>query len=187
MMPIWKDTSYFDSPSKQMSNDDPKSVVDDKKEDEDGSYDDIEKSQDDSITKQHNTADQHVNTASLRLNTGATHFESINDEHEPEIDLGNIPTSYAVPTTPHTRIHKDHPLQNVIGDMQSSVQTRRMKEPIPDHGFLSVIYEGKNHKDLHTCLFACFLSQEKPKRITKALSDPDWIEAMQEELLQFKL
>ncbi|GJY72356.1 putative ribonuclease H-like domain-containing protein [Tanacetum coccineum] len=54
-------------------------------------------------------------------------------------------------------------------------------------GFLSAIYEGKTHKDLHTCLFTCFLSQEEPKRVFKALSDPAWVEAMQEELLQFKL
>ncbi|GKE79430.1 hypothetical protein Tco_1545550, partial [Tanacetum coccineum] len=49
------------------------------------------------------------------------------------------------------------------------------------------IYKGKTHQDLHTCLFACFLSQEEPKRVSKALSDPAWVEAMQEELLQFKL
>ncbi|GJV86634.1 putative ribonuclease H-like domain-containing protein [Tanacetum coccineum] len=54
-------------------------------------------------------------------------------------------------------------------------------------GFVGAIYEGKTHQDLHTCLFACFLSQEEPKRVSKALSDPAWVEAMQEELLQFKL
>ncbi|GKC69685.1 putative ribonuclease H-like domain-containing protein [Tanacetum coccineum] len=32
-----------------------------------------------------------------------------------------------------------------------------------------------------------FLSQEEPKRISQALRDPAWVEAMQEELLQFKL
>ncbi|GKC19900.1 putative ribonuclease H-like domain-containing protein [Tanacetum coccineum] len=31
------------------------------------------------------------------------------------------------------------------------------------------------------------LIQEEPKRVSKALSDPAWVEAMQEELLQFKL
>ncbi|GJZ99618.1 putative ribonuclease H-like domain-containing protein [Tanacetum coccineum] len=62
-----------------------------------------------------------------------------------------------------------------------------MKEPNPEQGFLSAIYEAKTHEDLHTCLFACFLSQEEPKRVSKALSDPAWVEAMQEELLQFKL
>ncbi|GJS24137.1 hypothetical protein Tco_0452769, partial [Tanacetum coccineum] len=54
-------------------------------------------------------------------------------------------------------------------------------------GFLGAIYEGKTHQDLHTYLFACFLSQEEPKQVSKALSDPAWVEAMQEELLQFKL
>ncbi|GKF06391.1 putative ribonuclease H-like domain-containing protein, partial [Tanacetum coccineum] len=70
-------------------------------------------------------------------------------------------------------IHKDHPIDHVIGDVQSSVQTRRMTTSYSKLGF-------------HTCLFACFLSQEEPKRVSKALSDPAWVEAMQEELLQFK-
>ncbi|GJW21447.1 putative ribonuclease H-like domain-containing protein [Tanacetum coccineum] len=209
------DASYFDSPLKDVGNDEPKSADDERKV-QDGpndENDDKDKLEDDSSLKEDNTAEPHVNTASPEINTGSsevntvvspvnttnpedvmgpshsfedTHLESFNHEDEQDVDLGNILNSYAVPTTPHTRIHKDHPFENVIGDMQSLVQTRRMKEPILDHGFLSVIYEGKNHRDLHTCLFACFLSQEEPKRISKALSDPDWIEAMQDELLQNK-
>ncbi|GJW60335.1 putative ribonuclease H-like domain-containing protein [Tanacetum coccineum] len=35
---------------------------------------------------------------------------------------------------------------------------------INEQGFISVVYEGKTHEDLHTCLFACFLSQEEPKK-----------------------
>ncbi|GJT35243.1 ribonuclease H-like domain-containing protein [Tanacetum coccineum] len=93
-----------------------------------------------------------------------------NDEDEPEVDLGNIPKSYAVPTTPNTRIHKDHLIKTVIGDMQSSIQTRRMTKPTSEQGFLSAVYKGKTHEDLHTCLFACFLSQEEQKRIFKALT-----------------
>ncbi|GJW91964.1 hypothetical protein Tco_0169517 [Tanacetum coccineum] len=62
-----------------------------------------------------------------------------------------------------------------------------MTKTINDQGFISVVYEGKTHKDLHTYLFACFLSQEEPNRIAKDLSDSTWVEAMQEELLQFKL
>ncbi|GJV17399.1 hypothetical protein Tco_1362722 [Tanacetum coccineum] len=69
-----------------------------------------------------------------------------------------------VPTTPHTRIHKDHPIDHVIGDVQSSVQTRRMTTSYSELGFLSAIYEGKSHQDLHTCLFACFLSKKGTKQ-----------------------
>nr|GFA70895.1 putative ribonuclease H-like domain-containing protein [Tanacetum cinerariifolium] len=43
------------------------------------------------------------------------------------------------------------------------------------------------NEDFHTCMFACFLSQEESKRVHQAFKDPSWIEAMQEELLQFKM
>ncbi|GJR04391.1 hypothetical protein Tco_0527375 [Tanacetum coccineum] len=51
----------------------------------------------------------------------ATHVEFFNDKDEPEVDLRNITNSYTVATTPNTRIHKDHPIENVIGDMKTSV------------------------------------------------------------------
>ncbi|GJS39617.1 putative ribonuclease H-like domain-containing protein [Tanacetum coccineum] len=135
------------------------------------------------------------NTRSLNINIGSpivtttptetTHADYFKDETE--VDMSNISTTYPFPSTPNTRIHKDHSLDNMIGDVQSSVQTRRMTKTTNDQGFISAVYEGKTHEDLHTCLFACFLSQEEPKRIAKALSDSAWVEAMQEELLQFKL
>ncbi|GJZ41770.1 putative ribonuclease H-like domain-containing protein, partial [Tanacetum coccineum] len=37
------------------------------------------------------------------------------------------------------------------------------------------------------CLFACFLSQHEPKKISEALEDESWVDAMQEELLQFEI
>ncbi|GJS73152.1 putative ribonuclease H-like domain-containing protein [Tanacetum coccineum] len=204
VMPIWKDASYFGDAA-------PRSVADAQIQDKDGLHDEndaTEKSHDDSSLKDNGTAVQQVNTARPEINTGsrevstavpevntATPEDLVGPSHasedtqveDQEIELGNIPQSYAVPTTPHTRIHKDHPIEHVIGDVQSSVQTRRMTTSYSEQGFLSAIYEGKTHQDLHTCLFACFLSQEEPKRVSKALSDPAWVEAMQEELLQFKL
>ncbi|GJX81030.1 putative ribonuclease H-like domain-containing protein [Tanacetum coccineum] len=69
----------------------------------------------------------------------------------------------------------------------STVQTRRMSKPTSEQGFLSDVYEQKTHDTLNTCLYACFLSQIEPTSIAKALSDSSWVEAMQEELLQFKL
>ncbi|GJW33548.1 putative ribonuclease H-like domain-containing protein [Tanacetum coccineum] len=225
VMPIWKDASYFDSPSKDVGNGEPKSAADDQKQVEDGpdnKNDEKDMSKDDSSPKEVNTAGQHVNTTSPEVNTGrfklntvdpsvntassydpdspkdmfkmgashtleATHVEFFSDEDEPEVDLGNILNSYTVPTTPNTRIHKDHPIKNVIGDVKSSVQTRRMTKPTFKQGLLSAVYEQKTHDTLNTCLYACFLSQIELKSIAKALSDLSWVEAMQEELLQFKL
>ncbi|GKB98901.1 putative ribonuclease H-like domain-containing protein [Tanacetum coccineum] len=53
------------------------------------------------------------------------------------------------------------------------------------HALVSDIQKQQrnNHKDQQHCLFACFLSQEEPKKISEALKDDSWVEAMQEELL----
>ncbi|GJW65398.1 ribonuclease H-like domain-containing protein [Tanacetum coccineum] len=55
-----------------------------------------------------------------------------------------------------------------------------------DMNNLAIIVPRINHKDFQNCLFACFLSQVEPKKVIKALTDPSWIEAMQDELLQNK-
>ncbi|GJR00146.1 putative ribonuclease H-like domain-containing protein [Tanacetum coccineum] len=62
-----------------------------------------------------------------------------------------------------------------------------MSKSLEEHGFVSYIQQRTNHKDLQNWLFACFLSPEEPKKVIHALKDPTWIEAMQEELIQFKL
>ncbi|GJU53710.1 putative ribonuclease H-like domain-containing protein [Tanacetum coccineum] len=202
VMPIWKDTSYFDSPTKDVDNGEPKTADDAQKQVEDGPNNENaeqERFADDSSTKDVNAAGQHINTASPDVNTGslklnvvgpsvntASPNEQDSTEEEPEVDLGNITNSYIVPTTPNTRIHKDHPIDNVIGEVKSTVQTRRMSKPTSEQGFLSDVYEQKTHDTLNTCLYACFLSQIEPTSIAKALSDSSWVEAMQEELLQFK-
>ncbi|GJU46806.1 putative ribonuclease H-like domain-containing protein [Tanacetum coccineum] len=102
-------------------------------------------------------------------------------------DMNNLDTTIQVSPNPTTRIHKDHPLDQVIGDLQSATQTRKMSKNLEEHEFVSTIQQRTNHKDLQNCLFACFLSHEEPKKVIHALKDPSWIEAMQEELLQFKL
>ncbi|GKE65929.1 putative ribonuclease H-like domain-containing protein [Tanacetum coccineum] len=105
-----------------------------------------------------------------------------------EADLNNLETNMSVSPIPTTRIHKDHPKAQIIGEVDSAVQTRRMHKQ-NEAGLISFINKQRrtNHKDFQNCLFACFLSQMEPKKVTQALDDESWVEAMQEELLQFKL
>ncbi|GKC29823.1 hypothetical protein Tco_1037117 [Tanacetum coccineum] len=131
---------------------------------------------------------QPSSNAEKKDDEGVSKASGFSDQEQPEskIDMSNLTTPYQVPTTLNTRIYKYHSLDHVIGDIQSGVQTRGMIKNANEHGFISAVYEVKTHEDLHTCLFACFLSQEEQKRISKALSDPAWVE-MQDELLHFKL
>nr|GEW29078.1 hypothetical protein [Tanacetum cinerariifolium] len=105
------------------------------------------------------------------------------DDVGAEADFNNLETSIIVSLIPTTRVHKDHPVTQIIGDLSSATQTRSMTRVAKDQGGLSQI----NNDDFHTCMFSCFLSQEEPKRVHQALKDPSWIEAMQVELLQFKM
>ncbi|GJR58137.1 hypothetical protein Tco_1500299, partial [Tanacetum coccineum] len=165
LMPLWNDGSLFDSSLKNASNDKPQPSSDaEKKEDEGVS----KKSRNDDQERPKNST-QDVNTAGPSINTEpdmfsfgdnatleATHTNFFGDETE--VNMSNITTTYLVPFTPNIRIHKDHSLDYVIGDVQSGVQTRRMTKTTNEQGFINVVYEGKTHEDLHTCLFACFLS-----------------------------
>ncbi|GJU10088.1 hypothetical protein Tco_1132484, partial [Tanacetum coccineum] len=106
-----------------------------------------------------------------------------------DADLNNLGTTMNVSPIPTTRIDKDHPKDQIIGDFNSAIQTRRMTKISDEHAMVCYINKQRrtNHKDYQNCLFACFLSQMEPKKVIQALEDPSWIEAMQEELLQFQL
>nr|GEV91600.1 hypothetical protein [Tanacetum cinerariifolium] len=99
-----------------------------------------------------------------------------------DADFNNL-TSITVSPIPTIRIHNTHPISQIIGNLSSTTQTRSMARINRDQGRISQIL----NEDFHTCMFACFLSQEEPKRVHQALKYPSWIEAMQEELLQFKM
>ncbi|GJT77749.1 putative ribonuclease H-like domain-containing protein [Tanacetum coccineum] len=79
VMPIWKDASYFDSPSKD-DNGEPKSAADDQKQDGDGpNNENVEKDkfEDDSSTKEVNAVGQHINTVNPDVNTGSSKLNTV--------------------------------------------------------------------------------------------------------------
>ncbi|GJX36360.1 ribonuclease H-like domain, reverse transcriptase, RNA-dependent DNA polymerase [Tanacetum coccineum] len=76
-------------------------------------------------------------------------------------DMNNLATTLSVNPIPTTRVHKDNPLEQIIGDIHSAPQTRRMTKSVIEH--------------------------VEPKKVIQALTDLSWIEAMHDEFLQFKL
>ncbi|GKE83017.1 putative ribonuclease H-like domain-containing protein, partial [Tanacetum coccineum] len=127
-------------------------------------------------------------TADL-LNTGI--FSGAYDDEDvgAGADLNNLETTMNVSPIPTTRVYKDHPKDQIIGDINSATQTRRITKISEELAMVSYIKKQRrtNHKDYQNYLFAYFLSQIEPKKVTQALTNPSWIEAMQDELLQFRL
>ncbi|GJX86787.1 ribonuclease H-like domain-containing protein [Tanacetum coccineum] len=67
-----------------------------------------------------------------------------------EADMNNLDAFVLVSPIPTTRIHKDHLVEQIIRDLNSAPQTRRMIMNLEEH--------------------------EEPKKVIHALKDPSWIE-----------
>ncbi|GKF69493.1 hypothetical protein Tco_0202550, partial [Tanacetum coccineum] len=112
------------------------------------------------------------------------------DDEGAEADFTNLETVVNVSPIPTSRINPSHPSALILGDPTLTVQTRsKVNKSSKAHAFVSYVQKQRrtNHKDFHHCLFACFLSQPEPKKISEALEDESWVDAMQEELLQFEI
>nr|GFB37025.1 hypothetical protein [Tanacetum cinerariifolium] len=101
----------------------------------------------DSITQDVNTArtsinnaNTNINTSSLNINTIGSNdlsvssleetgiFDNVYDDREvgAEADINNLELSTVVSHIPITRLHKDHPKEQIIRDLNLATQTRRM-------------------------------------------------------------
>nr|GFA05875.1 putative ribonuclease H-like domain-containing protein [Tanacetum cinerariifolium] len=87
-----------------------------------------------------------------------------NDTHGVEADLGNMENNISANLTPTFRIHKDHPKK--FHCINPSQDKSRSPTILP---------------------ILMLLVSEEPKKIFDSLKDPSWVEAMQEQLLQFKI
>ncbi|GJZ06637.1 retrovirus-related pol polyprotein from transposon TNT 1-94 [Tanacetum coccineum] len=67
------------------------------------------------------------------------------------------------------RWNKDHPISNVIGDPFRFVSTRKQLQT-----------------DAIWCYFDAFLTSVEPKNFKQAMMEPSWIDAIQEEIHEFK-
>nr|GFB54386.1 retrovirus-related Pol polyprotein from transposon TNT 1-94 [Tanacetum cinerariifolium] len=76
------------------------------------------------------------------------------DDVGAEADINNMESIISVSLIPTTRIHKDHPTSQIIGDLSLTTQTKSMARAVRDQGGIS----QKFNEGFHTCMFACFLS-----------------------------
>ncbi|GKA72300.1 putative ribonuclease H-like domain-containing protein [Tanacetum coccineum] len=172
-MPLWKDGSLFDSSLKNASNDEPQPSSDAEKKHDEGvnkesRIDDQERPKNN--TQDINTVGPSINTASTNVNTGSLNINTVSPTvttaplearhadffgDESEVDMSNITTTYPVPSTLKTRIHKDHSLNHVIGDVQSGMDVK-----------CAFLY-CKIEEEVYACQPLGFEDPELPDRVYK--------------------
>ncbi|GKE85971.1 ribonuclease H-like domain-containing protein [Tanacetum coccineum] len=64
-----------------------------------------------------------------------------------EVDINNLDAFMPVSPIPTIRIHKDHPIEQIIGDLNSEPQTIRMTKNLEERGLFSSVQQRTNHKD----------------------------------------
>ncbi|GJX62072.1 retrovirus-related pol polyprotein from transposon TNT 1-94 [Tanacetum coccineum] len=103
------------------------------------------------------------------INTEGTHEQNIQNDQ-----MITQPTDVPSGSNTEDRWSRDQHIElvNIIGDPSKGMLTRSMAAKLT----AALVSE---------CLFADFLSEIEPKRISEALKHPGWIDSMQEELNQF--
>nr|GEX97093.1 retrovirus-related Pol polyprotein from transposon TNT 1-94 [Tanacetum cinerariifolium] len=71
-----------------------------------------------------------------------------------EADSSYLETNIPVSPIPTTRVYKDHPVNQITGDLNLAPQTRSMTKMVKEQCGLHQI----NDEDFHTFMFTCFLS-----------------------------
>nr|GFC39271.1 ribonuclease H-like domain-containing protein [Tanacetum cinerariifolium] len=97
-------------------------------------------------------------------NAAIPNLENLSHSYDADVvgakaNINNLESIISVSPIPTTRIHKDHPTSQIIGDLSSTTQTRSMARTVRDQGGISQMF----NKDFHTCMLVYFLSQEEPK------------------------
>ncbi|GKE25872.1 putative ribonuclease H-like domain-containing protein, partial [Tanacetum coccineum] len=111
------------------------------------------------ITNNVNSVSSTVNTAGIEVNavSSNTSIKLPNDLNMPELedivysddyedvgaeaDMNNLDTFMPVSPIPTTRVHKDHPVEQIIRDLDSAAQTRRMTKNLEEHGLFSSVQQ----------------------------------------------
>nr|GEZ47101.1 putative ribonuclease H-like domain-containing protein [Tanacetum cinerariifolium] len=183
LMPLWNDGSLFDSSPKDSDGEN----LDTDALSTESKIDNPERPNDGNSTKDINTVRPSTNTASLNINTTSPtvntvrlsddYFGAHNDMKSldgVELDISNLSTTNHVPATLNTKINKDHSLDNVIGDMQAGVRTRRMTVTTDEQGFISAIYEEKNHMDIKSAFLYGMIEEEVNVCQPSGFEDPNY-------------
>nr|GEW07910.1 ribonuclease H-like domain, reverse transcriptase, RNA-dependent DNA polymerase [Tanacetum cinerariifolium] len=107
-------------------------------------------------------------------------FEDSHDDEDvfgAEADFYNLDSTFQVSPIPTTRIHKDHPIEQVIRDLHSVPQTRRMIKNLEEHSLVDfIVYQmdvksaflyGKIEEEVYVCQPPGFEDLDFPDKVYK--------------------
>nr|GEZ26557.1 putative reverse transcriptase domain-containing protein [Tanacetum cinerariifolium] len=86
-----------------------------------------------------------------------------------EADFTNLETTITVSPIPTTRVHNDHPVTQIIGDLSSATQTRNMTRVAKDQDVKSVFLYGTIEEEVYVCQPSGFEEPDYPDMVYKVV------------------
>ncbi|GJZ16941.1 putative ribonuclease H-like domain-containing protein [Tanacetum coccineum] len=191
LLPLWTVDPPFSQSSKSSpdagfkpSRDDEKKVTEEPEKE--GGDPSKEGERDDQVKEDNVNSTNNVNAASTNeVNSagGKISIELLDDPDMPALedivysdddeyvgadaDMNNLDAFMSVSHIPTTRIHKDHPVEQIIRDLNSAPQTRRMTKNLEERGFLVLFSKEQTIKTFKTICLLAFYHKKNPKRNEK--------------------
>ncbi|GJV58881.1 putative ribonuclease H-like domain-containing protein [Tanacetum coccineum] len=190
LLPLWTTDPPFSQSSKSSQDDGSKlSSDDEKKVDEDPRKDSesIDQNKDDNVNSTNNVND--ASTNEVNAIGGKIRITLLDDPNMPaledivysddgedvgaEADMNNLDAFMPVSVIPTTRVYKDHPVEQIIGDLNSAPQTRSMTKNLEEHvepkkmDVKSDFLYGKIKEEVYVCQPLGFEDPNFPDRVYK--------------------
>ncbi|GJV31484.1 putative ribonuclease H-like domain-containing protein [Tanacetum coccineum] len=86
-------------------------------------------------------------------------YSDDDEDGDAETDINNLDAFMPVSHIPTTRVHKDHPVKQIIGDLNSTPKTRRMTKNLEE--------QGKIEEEVYICQPPGFEDPDFPERVYK--------------------
>ncbi|GJS88727.1 retrovirus-related pol polyprotein from transposon TNT 1-94 [Tanacetum coccineum] len=163
LLPLWPTDPLLSQISKSSpdvgfkpSGDNEKKVTEEPGKEGSDSNNDQEK-EDDNVNNTNNvntTSDgnitNNINVVSSTLNAASIEVNAADDDENvsAEADMNNLNTCRPVSPIPTTRIHKDHPVEQIIRDLNLAPQTRRMTMNLKEHGLFNSVQNKKDERGI---------------------------------------
>ncbi|KAD4180306.1 hypothetical protein E3N88_28897 [Mikania micrantha] len=113
-------------------------------------------------------------------------IDHISSSSEEQVNnISNLLDNLAVEEVPTLGVNKNHPVENIIGPLSEGVLTRSKSITVQNTLPEETLTRSQSGP-INSCLYSCFISQVEPKNVKMALKESSWVEAMQEELMQFE-
>nr|GEX34736.1 putative ribonuclease H-like domain-containing protein [Tanacetum cinerariifolium] len=167
LLPLWTQIPLFSSSSKDSLGDEFKPLREEEKKDAEDLVNEDNEVLSTEEPRVNQEKDANVNNTYNINNVKEIVYSDDDEDVGAKADMTNLDTNIPISLVLTTRIHKDHPVEQMIRDIHSTPQTRRMTKSVTNHDVKSAFLYVKIEEDVYFYQPSGFEDPEFPDRVHK--------------------